>query len=259
MTLSMIISTYQRPLALAKVLAGVAQQTRPADEVLIADDGSDNATREVLQNWGPGLKSQLKHVWQSHEGFRKAIVLNKAVNLAKGDYLVFLDGDCVPERHFLADHEELIERGFWVQGRRCFVKEPFVDQFEAGVTVIWRWLLSGRISGGFKAFRFPRAVVRRDQCQKGIIGCNMGLWREDLLAINGFDESYIGWGREDSDLGSRLYHLGRSRKLIYGRAIVYHLNHPPLPRDRFEENDARLAETLRSRKIRCEHGLAQHA
>jgi hypothetical protein len=169
---------------------------------------------------------------------------------------VFLDGDCVPQRRFIADHERLAEQGFWVQGRRCFVKEEFVPEFEADRTSVWRWLLGGRITGGFKALRLPAPIVRRSAEQRGIIGCNMGFWKNDLFAVNGFDESFVGWGGEDSDLGSRLYHLGRLRKFVYGRAIVYHLNHPPVSRDKFRENSARLQETLRSRRIRCEQGLA---
>jgi hypothetical protein len=87
----------------------------------------------------------------------------------------------------------------------------------------------------------------------------MGFWREDLLAINGFDEEYTGWGiGEDSDLGTRLYHLGRPRKFVYGRAIVYHLNHPMLGRSHLEASKQRLAETIHSGKICCERGIEQY-
>lgn len=259
MTISLIINTYNRPDALAKVLSGVAHQTRWPDEILIADDGSEQETRHLTVSWGAKSKVPVQHVWQPHEEFRRTVILNKAIRAAKGDYIVFLDGDCVPHNRFIADHEQMAETGFWVQGRRCFVKETFVPAFEADNVSIVQWLLRGRISGGFKALRLPVPIVRRGTEQRGIIGCNMGFWRADLFEVNGFDESFVGWGGEDSDLGSRLYHLGRLRKFVYGRAIVYHLNHPPLPRDKFRDNSARLAETLRSRKIRCEQGLMQQA
>lgn len=86
----------------------------------------------------------------------------------------------------------------------------------------------------------------------------MGIWREDLVAVNGFDESYIGWGGEDSDIGSRLYHLGRPRKFVYGHAVVYHLDHPRLSRDSYGRNRSKLEQTLRSKRIRCDQGLAEH-
>lgn len=256
MTISLIINTYDRPDALAKVLSGVAQQSRWPDEIVIADDGSKEETRQLIDGWRSSSKVSVKHVWQPHLEFRRTVILNKSIRVATSDYIVFLDGDCVPQRKFIADHERLAEQGFWVQGRRCFVKEEFVPEFEADRTSVWRWLLGGRITGGFKALRLPTPIVRRSAEQRGIIGCNMGFWKNDLFAVNGFDESFVGWGGEDSDLGSRLYHLGRLRKFVYGRAIVYHLNHPPVSRDKFRENSARLQETLRSRRIRCEQGLA---
>ena len=134
----------------------------------------------------------------------------------------------------------------------------FAAAFSAGATPVWRWILAGRITGLAKAVRLPFPVVRRNTGQRGIIGCNMGFWREDLLAINGFDEEYTGWFGEDSDLGTRLYHLGRPRKFVYGHAVVYHLNHPMLPRSHLEGSRQRLEETIRSRKIRCERGVGQY-
>lgn len=93
----------------------------------------------------------------------------------------------------------------------------------------------------------------------GILGCNLGIWREDLLAVNGYDEAFEGWGKEDSELGARLYHLGRERKTVHGRAIIFHLNHPLLPRDNVQRNEARLHETLRNRTVRCESGIVKDA
>jgi glycosyltransferase involved in cell wall biosynthesis len=259
MTVSLIISTYNRPEALVKVLAGVARQTHPPDEILIADDGSVEPTRSLIEKWKSQSRPAVRHIWHPHDGFRKTIILNKAIKAARGDYMVFLDGDCVPHAKFIADHEALAEKGYWVQGRRCFVDSEYVEEFDPASTSIWGWLITGRMSGFFKAIRLPSPVIRRGTEQRGLIGCNMGIWREDLVAVNGFDESYIGWGGEDSDIGSRLYHLGRPRKFVYGHAIVYHLNHPTLSRDSFGRNSARLQETLRLKRVRCEQGLAQHA
>jgi hypothetical protein len=109
-----------------------------------------------------------------------------------------------------------------------------------------------------KAVRLPVPVVRRDREQRGILGCNLGIWRDDLIAINGYDETFAGWGREDADLGNRLYHLGRDRKFVYGRAIIYHLNHPVLPRDRLETNQSLLEDTIREKRIRARKGFDQY-
>ena len=259
MTLSLIISTYEQPLALAKVLRGVLLQTRRPDEVFVTDDGSGEETRGVIEGFRQEWGAPVHHIWHPHDGFRKVILLNKAVAAARGDYLIFTDGDCVPHRKFVADHEWLAERGFWVQGRRCYVKERFVPKFEPGKTPVWLWMLAGRIGGANKGIRLPRPLIFRNQKQRGIIGCNMAFCREDVMLVNGFDEAYLGRGiGPDSDLGTRVYNLGRKRKFVYSHAIVYHLDHPVMPRDNLAAKRKWLEETIRSGKTRCEHGLQQY-
>jgi glycosyltransferase involved in cell wall biosynthesis len=255
--ISLIISTYESPAPLEKVLQGMTAQTQRPHEILIADDGSGPATRALIESWTARLG--LRHVWHEDKGFRKTIILNRAVAAATGDYVVLLDGDCVPHRDFIRDHAALAEKDFWVQGRRCFVKEKWVPDFNIGQTSVAQWSLQGRVTGLAKAFRLPFPIVRRNQEHRGIIGCNMGFWREDLVAVNGFDEAYQGWGiGEDSDLGARLYHLGRVRKFVYGWSVIYHLNHPQLPKAHVPASLERLSQTIASGKIRCELGLSQY-
>ena len=253
---SLVISTFNQPAALAKAFAGVARQTQPPLEILISDDGSDEPTRELVKKFAASSPVPVQHIWQPHDGFRKTIILNQTVATAKGDYLIFTDGDCVPHPQFVADHAALAEKNFWVQGRRCFVREEFVPEFTAEKFPALGWMLSGKITGATKGIRLPFPLIQRDTKQRGIIGCNMAFWRDDLVAVNGFDEDYTGWGTgEDSDIGTRVYHLGRQRKFVYGRAITFHLNHPPAPRGHHAASLARLAETIASRKIACVNGL----
>jgi len=257
--ISLIVSAYNQRAALEKILRAVAQQTSAPEEILVADDGSSDGTTELIASWQGRMPSHLEHFWHPDRGFLKTTILNRTVAAAQGDYLVFLDGDCVPHRKFIADHRALAERGCWVQGRRCFVREPFVAEFDPESTSIWQWALRGRIERPAKSVRLPFAVVRRDRGQRGILGCNMAYWREDIVAVNGFDESYQGRGMgADSDLGSRVYNLGRRRKFVYGRALVYHLNHPIMPRPHAEFNRSRLDDVVASGKVRCEQGLDGH-
>jgi len=254
--ISLIISTYNWPEALAKVFRAVRQQSAMPGEILVADDGSGASTRRVIEEWQSRLNVPVHHLWQEDLGFRKTTILNRALAVAAGDYIVFLDGDCVPHPRFIEDHAALAEPGCWVQGRRCFVKEPWVAPFEMAGAHPLVWVARRRISSGWKAFRFPFPIMRRDLQQRGILGCNMSFWRDDLLLVNGFDEEYFGWGiGEDSDLGTRLYHLGRTRKFVYGRAVIYHLNHSSLSKDHLPESLARLQATIESGKIRCERGV----
>jgi glycosyltransferase involved in cell wall biosynthesis len=257
--LSLIISAYNQRAALDKIFRALAQQTIAPDQILIADDGSSDGTEDLIDGWKGKIRMPVVHLWQADGGFLKTTILNRCVAAAKGDYLVFLDGDCVPHRRFVADHRALAERGCWVQGRRCFVREQFVAEFDLVTTSVWQWALQGRIARRMKAFRLPLPIFRRDRGQRGILGCNMAHWRDDVVAVNGFDESYQGRGLgADSDLGSRLYNLGRRRKFVYGRALVFHLDHPIMPRPHFDANKARFEEVLRLGRTRCEKGLDQY-
>lgn len=259
MKLTLIISTYNQPEALRLVLRGIQRQSSFPDEILIADDGSQAPTSKLVAHWVPEAPAPTRHLWHPDKGFRKTVILNQALAESTGDYLVFTDADCVPHRHFIADHRRLAEPGYWVQARRCFVEETCVAAFDPENIQFWSWASTGRITGFTKGLRLPWPLVFRNTRQRGVIGCNMACWRDDAVAINGFDEAYSGWGiGDDSDFGSRLYHLGRRRKFVYGHAIVYHLNHATLPKDHVAGSQARLQETLRTRKVRCEHGLDQH-
>lgn len=256
--ISLILNTYNQPGALEKALTGLAEQSRLPSEVVVADDGSGPETAAVIRQWSDRGLFPIQHVWQEHGGFRRSRILNRAIAASRGNYLVFLDGDCIPHRRFVEDHAALAEAGCWVQGRRCYVDITAVDGFSPHFGSVVRCILTGKLSGAAKAFRLPFVKIKRNQSREGILGCNLAIWREDLVAVNGYDESFEGWGREDSDLGFRLYHLGRWRKLVHGRAILYHLNHPVVSRDQLSTNEDRLQETIRLKKIRCEKGLEAH-
>ncbi len=260
MRLSLIVSTYNNPAPLDAILARLgADTTARPHEVIIADDGSGAPTRAVVEKWMKQAPFAVKHAWHEDKGFRKTRILNAAVALASGEYVVFLDGDCLPARRFVADHLALAEKGTFVQGRRAFVAEKKVPDLLAGRVSLTQLMLTGQVHGLLKGIRWPVPVIRRNQEQRGLIGCNLAIWRDDLLAVNGFDETYEGWGiGEDSDLCSRLYNLGRQRKFVYGRALVFHLDHPQLNKDHVPASLERLEETIRTRRIRALRGLDQH-
>lgn len=257
-SITLILSTYDYPVALGKILESLSKQTLPPLQIIIADDGSDEPTRLLIQESIRRLELPIHHCWQEHQGFRKAVILNRAIAEAQGDYVVFLDGDCVPAMEFIADHASLAERGFWVQGRRAFVDESCVETFTPTTRCVWALALSGKLTGLPKALRLPYPIVNRGTQQRGILGCNLGIWREDLVAINGFDETFVGWGREDADLANRLYHLGRPSKFVYGRAILYHLNHPVASRSRLGDNQSLLDQTIAEKRTRSVKGLDQY-
>ncbi len=249
------MSTYENPRSLGRILENLKAGTKRPDEIHVAEDGSNEETLQVVKNF----TQPINHHCQEDKGFRKAKILNRAVNGCQGDYVVFLDGDCLPHKDFVRDHMAMAEKGYFVQGRRCFVRENQVDALLQGKTSLSRLMLSGKVSGLLKSFRLPKPIVKVNRDMYGLLGCNLGAWKDDLLAVNGFDEDYEGWGREDSDLGARLYNLGLRRKMVYGRALVYHLNHPENKRDHLDENDRRLEETISSGKKRCSNGIVKNS
>lgn len=258
--LALIINTAEQPEYLQRVLRAVAAQTSLPEEVILADDGSGNDTREVFAKWNAGSNLRREHVWQKKEGFRRARILNLAIAQARSDYIVFLDGDTVPHPEFIADHRRLACRGNFIQGHRALVRRGASGWFGANGLLcdrrraFWR----GQIQGIKHAFRWPWPLVRVREDLRGIRGCNLAIWREDLVRANGYNEDFVGWGREDSELAVRLMNLGLHRLDARGWAICWHLWHPPAARTGLPANDELLAQAQHNRATRCDKGLAQH-
>ena len=258
MRVSLIVSTYNWVRALEKVFEAIRRQTLCPDELLIADDGSSDGTRLCVSKFQKEYTGNVQHIWHEDKGFRKATILNKTIAVANSPYIIFLDGDCVPHPRFIEDHMALRQEQYWTQGRRAFISQTRVGVFTGGVGQFLTLWGQRRASGLFKGIRWPLPWIQEGKPQRGIIGCNMGVWKKDLIAINGFDEEYQGWGKEDSDLGNRLYNLGLFRKTVYGQAIVYHLNHPVASRDNLVHNEDRLMKVIESGRKTCRDGLSQY-
>jgi glycosyltransferase involved in cell wall biosynthesis len=256
-TSTVILSTSRDPRRLEIVLTGLSRQSIFPSQLIIAEDGEDAPTAQLIESWKSRLPFPVAHVRQPHTGFRKSRILNEAILSATGDLVILLDGDCAPHRRFVADHLSLILKNHFTQGRRSFIEEEGIHDFATGASLLKLWL-RGHLKRPFKSLRLPVPRIREDAKMDGTLGCNLAVWRADLDAINGFDESYEGWGREDSDMTARLIHLGRRRRVVWGQALVFHLNHPTQPRTGLASNDERLATVLASRSVRAQRGLAEH-
>jgi glycosyltransferase involved in cell wall biosynthesis len=258
--ISLIINSFEQPDYLARVLAAVARQHSPPREVLLADDGSGEAVRTVFAKWTAAQPFRAEHVWQPHEGFRRARILNQAIARAQGDYVVFLDGDTVPHPQFIADHQRLARQRAFIQGHRALVKEQAAAWFGLGgfKRDRRRALCQGQLEGLKHAFRWPFPLVRARAGLRGIRGCNLGIWREDLVRVNGYNEAFVGWGREDSELCVRLMNQGARRLDARGWALCYHLWHLPASREGLPANDELLAEAQQRRATSCANGLQQY-
>lgn len=259
MRISLLISTYERPDALAAVLRSVARQSMPPFEVVVGDDGSGPATAEVVKAAQRHLP--LKHQWREHDGFRPARARNCCAAAATGDYLVIVDGDILLHRDFIADHAAAAKPGFFVQGSRTLLDECLSRQALKS-DAYWPAFLASGVGNRKNLVRSPvlsRLFAGPVAGMRGIRTCNFAVWREDYERVNGFNEDFVGWGREDSEFAARLLNAGVKRRNLRFAALGCHLHHPPRPRDALERNDALLAGAVEdAKRIRCERGLNLH-
>jgi glycosyltransferase involved in cell wall biosynthesis len=264
---ALVVTTYNRPDALARVLASISHLIPAPDEVVIADDGSGQTTAEVIKNWQSRLP--ILHVWHADLGFRAAEARNKAVAACKSGYLIFLDGDCLVFPDFIARHRALSEPGRMLVGNRVLLSEELTEAILSGLEnpLAWRWpswwkaRLQGRINRLLPLLHVPGRTwrLRRPLRWQGVHTCNLGVWRDDFDAVNGFDERYQGWGHEDADLAIRLMQHGVMRKDGQYGAPVMHLWHRENDRSNEAENQLRLDELLRrQRPMRAELGVDRH-
>jgi glycosyltransferase involved in cell wall biosynthesis len=268
MKTAVVVTTYNRPDALALVLDGFLAQAALDFSLLVADDGSTGETRRVVEAYAARAPFAVRHVWQEDRGFRAAAIRNRAVAESDADYVVFTDGDCVPARDFVAAHRRLAERGWFLAGNRVLLSRDFTARVLAEGLRVHAWTNGQWLSAWARRdinrlvplVALPDWAGRklRPARWKGVKTCNLSVWREDLERVNGLDEAYSGWGLEDSDLVIRLLHAGVRHKSARFAAPLFHLWHPENDRSRLPENERRLAALLRSDRITASRGLDLH-
>lgn len=265
--ISVVITTYNRSDALVLVLRGLAQQTDRNFEVVIADDGSSDVHREKAEQACRDSGLQVTHVWHPDVGFTVSQVRNLGVAAAKGTYLILMDGDCVPEVDFIARHRRLAQSGCFVNGSRVLLNPAFTQRAIAqnlaiaGHSVAF-WLrrrLAGEASKLMGLVRLPdwRRRLQSRFVWKGIRSCNMAVWRSDYEAVNGFDETFVGWGHEDADFVLRLHNAGLIRKNGFCSTEVYHLWHPESDRGREGVNAEKVRERQKTKQVRATVGYQE--
>ncbi|HXH72015.1 MAG TPA: glycosyltransferase family 2 protein [Mariprofundaceae bacterium] len=262
--LAVIISTYQNPAMLRLVLEGYRRQTCRDFCIYIADDGSGAETRQLIEAYKHDFPAPITHLWHEDRGFRKARIHNRVIREVTEPYILLTDGDCIPLPNLVSTHLRLASHGHFISGRRILLSEALTRRLLNGeeklADNIRQWLrlrLRGEVNRLLPMFTPPYLSAPNDKLA-GIRGCHLSLWRDDLVAINGFDESYEGWGREDSDLVARLLHAGIRRRNLQGTPVL-HLWHRENPRQKLDANDALLKQCLDERRIKAIVGLTQLA
>jgi len=263
--LSLVIAVYNKPENLRFVLAALQRQSFQNFEVIIADDGSDKAPANVVNEAKRIYQFPIKHLWHADKGWRKNTMLNYAIRESKTDYIVFIDGDCIPGKDFLLDHFANREKGKVLLGRRVehgkrWAKRLTLEKIQSGKFERYSFSdivdavrgKSVRLEHGIRISNsFLRTFVEKSD---SILGCNFSTYKEHLAAVNGFDEEYDGPGcGEDSDIFYRLNLIRVTGKSLRNLAIQYHIWHPQTKVS--THNQHRFAETMKRNKPKCKNGL----
>ena len=257
MKITLIITTYNWPESLFLVLKSIENQTIFPFEVIIADDGSLNKTKKLIANFKKKSKLKIIHSWQEDKGFRAASSRNKAILKSSGDYIILIDGDVILHPKFVADHINNSEKGYFIQGTRALLSE--------GLT--YKGLTNKRIQFSFfsigiknrkniiHSLLLSKIFANKNRGLRGIKSCNMSFFLNDCLKINGFNNDFEGWGKEDSEFAVRLINSGVSRKDVHFSAIQFHLWHNENTRVSLDKNKSILQDSINTRSQWCENGI----
>jgi glycosyltransferase involved in cell wall biosynthesis len=250
----------------------LTQQTRLPDEVLVADDGSGKETEEVIRAFArsESCPFELKHIWQEDEGFRKPKILNETVRQSTGDFLVFIDGDCMAQREFVRSHLQYSGPKVIASGKRVDLGSRLTEKVlqkgrpltALSLSLIFDSLFSDTRKAE-EALRitspFVRRLLHRDAItDDGVWGCNFSLYRELFYAINGCDEDFRDGSIEDNDLGIRVLNYGGTIKSLRALAVVFHLWHRStwsFANEKFFLNKEILDRRIARKEFRCANGI----
>jgi glycosyltransferase involved in cell wall biosynthesis len=260
MRVSLIIATYNWPESLILALRSIEKQTIAPEEVVIADDGSTAETKEIIDKFQKDSDLNIIHSWQEDNGFRVAKSRNKAIAKSCGNYIILIDGDIILHPKFVQDHVNNAKVGYFMQGSRVLLSQDITEQI----------IISNRISFSFfsKGMKGRKNSIHSNFLSKifstkknylrGIKTCNIAFFRQDFINVNGFNNEFEGWGREDSEFVVRLFNTGINRKNLRFNAIQYHLWHKDNDRKHLDYNNQLLQNSINQKLKVCKKGINKY-
>jgi glycosyltransferase involved in cell wall biosynthesis len=259
MKTSLIVTTYNWKEALEAVLKSVLRQSELPDEVIIADDGSREDTKTLIEQFQTTFPVPLIHSWQEDNGFQLSMSRNRAIAVAQGEYIIMIDGDMVLSSSFIASHKKAAKVGWFVQGGRVLTNES------ASKAIMKHDAIPSIFSSGLKNRKncishplISKLFSYQRNNDNATRGCNMAFWKNDVIAVNGFNQDFVGWGREDSEFVHRMLNADKNRLYLKFAGVGYHLFHNENSRASLGENDQILENTITKRLTRCENGIDQY-
>lgn len=258
---SIIIGTHNDAHILESTLAAFAVQSLQDFELILADDGSTQDYVPVLESWAPRFAHGIQHVTHEKRGFRKTRVLNRAIHVSRFNRIIVADMDCLPHRDFVRNHLSYLTPGTAITGRRTHISPSLVptpaEILQRGLNFSPVRLLRLRLQGKARIIEHGFvSLIFYESSNVRLHGSNFSVWRNDLVAINGFNEEFVGWGKEDSDLGQRLQFSGVRIRNLRNKVIQFHVMHSRLPADN-PRNDEIFERTRVAHTVRATIGLAE--
>ncbi len=259
MKTALLISTYNWKEALSLVLDSLRIQSLLPHEVLIADDGSNDATKQIIDEYRKTSPVPIRHIWQEDLGFRRSKILNKAIIESEADYIIQIDGDCIMHKDFIRDHIRNCKPNIYLYGSRVHILANYVDHIIKKRLIRFN-LFSKEIKNKSRNLHIPLFAnfYKAQKKTKRVRGCNLSYWKDDIIAINGYDENFEGWGGEDNDLSVRLTNLGLSSKKLRYVAIIYHIYHTNSPTNNMNNNQKLYLAAKQNNSIKCDNGIDKY-
>ena len=257
MNVSLIITTFNRFDALELVLKSIESQVIKPLEVIIADDGSDENNVSKIKEFINNSQLNIIHSWQENIGFRLARSRNKAISLSTGEYLIVIDGDMILHPYFVADHILAAKKNFFIQGSRVLIQEKLTEKLlnkEISSVNFFSRDIANR-KNTIRSRLLSKFFSEKNNSHKRVRGCNMSFYKSDCIAVNGFNNEFEGWGREDSEFVVRFLNAGFYKKNLKFSAVQFHLWHGLEENKSLPENDKILDNTINKNLSWCEFGI----
>lgn len=257
---TLVTPTYNWPEALELLLLSAFSQSVLPNEIIIADDGSGSETKILIEKYQKIAPVPLIHIWHEDQGNRKPKIMNKAIAAAKHDYIIEIDGDIIMHPDFIKDHLTSAEKGLYLYGSRLYVTEDFLPTLFKNKIYKFN-LFSKGIKKRTRRLRIPilaNFYKTIEQRSKKLRGCNMSFWRDDFIKVNGFNESLVGWGIDDSEMIQRLHNIGIKGKRLRYKGIAYHIFHNEQSKDHIAINEQIEALTTKNKITFIDKGINQY-
>lgn len=257
--ITLIVSTYNWPEALHLCLLSIKEQTLLPSEVIIADDGSASETRQIIDEIKKKFPVPILHLWHEDLGFRKTIILNKAVKQSSNSYIVQIDGDVILEKHFLADHVTLREPHVFVRGTRAHIEKARIPEIFRSSQIHFNFLSKGIINrfNGIRLPLFSFLLEKKSYNSTSVRGSNLAYWKSDFIQVNGYNNDLTGWGHEDEELAARFVNNNIQKKVIKLKAVQFHLSHGQLSRNNEPRHAEEVKTTVQLKLKYCINGYEQ--